>query len=295
MHKQLPPSLHFVRPNPRIDFAHSPFYVNTRLTEWKSEGFPRTAGVSSFGIGGTNAHVVLQEAPPPTTPSREPKPWQLLPLSARTETALATMTANLAQHLKQHPQLPLADVAAVLQLGRKQFDVRRVVICRHNEEAVQALEMLDPQRVSTGETSVLQRPVTFLFPGQGAQHIQMAAELYQHEPIFREYVDMCANSFQPYLKVDLRKICYPAPAEATEATQKLTRTAIAQPALFTIEYALAQLWMEWGIQPQALLGHSIGEYVAACLAGVFSLEDAVRLVALRGKMMQALPTGDINA
>ncbi len=295
VHKQLPPSLHFVRPNPRIDFANSPFYVNTQLTEWKSEGFPRTAGVSSFGIGGTNAHVVLQEAPPVTVPAREAKPWQLLLLSARTETALATMSANLARHLAQQPELPLADVAAVLQLGRKQFDIRRAVVCHNSEEAIRALEMLDHQHVATGEKSALQRPVTFLFPGQGSQHIQMAAELYQYEPVFRKYVDMCAHSFQPYLKADLRKICYPASEEAAEATQKLTRTAIAQPALFTIEYALAQLWMAWGIQPQALIGHSIGEYVAACLAGVFSLEDAIRLVALRGKMMQALPAGDMLA
>ncbi|HEU5231015.1 MAG TPA: aminotransferase class III-fold pyridoxal phosphate-dependent enzyme, partial [Ktedonobacteraceae bacterium] len=295
VHQQMPPSLHFVRPNPRIDFANSPFYVNAQLTEWKSEDFPRTAGVSSFGIGGTNAHVVVQEAPPLMTQDRETKPWHLLLFSARTETALETMTANLASHLQQKPDLPLADVAAVLQRGRKQFDLRRAVICQDSEEAIKALETLDSRHVSTGEKAALQRPVTFLFSGQGSQHIQMAAELYQHEPVFRQHVDQCANAFQPYLKTDLRKIFYPAPEEATEATQKLTRTAIAQPALFTIEYAMAQLWMEWGVQPQSLMGHSIGEYVAACLAGVFSLEDAIRLVALRGKMMQALPGGDMLA
>ena len=295
VHQQVPPSLHFVQPNPQIDFANSPFYVNTHLTEWKSEGFPRTAGVSSFGIGGTNAHVVLQEAPSLIAQAQETKPWQLLLLSARTETALETMTSNLASHLHQQPNLPLADVAAVLQLGRKQFHFRRAIVCRQSEEAVRALEDLDSSHVSTGEAASLQRPVAFLFPGQGAQHIQMASDLYQHEPVFRQHLDECAQAFLPYLKLDLRHLFYPEPEKAAEATRQLTQTALAQPALFTLEYALAHLWMEWGVRPQAMLGHSIGEYVAACLAGVFSLQEAIRLVALRGKMMQALPPGDMLA
>jgi phthiocerol/phenolphthiocerol synthesis type-I polyketide synthase E len=291
-HKQLPPSLNFQSPNPSIDFANSPFYVNTTLREWHTDGTPRRAGVNSFGVGGTNAHAVLEEAPD-RQPSGSSRPWQLLLLSAKTDSALETATANLAWHCKQHPELNLADTAYTLQLGRKAFDYRRVVTCQHPDEAARALETLDPKRVLTAFQQAKDRPVVFLFSGQGAQYVNMARDLYEVEPTFREQVDRCADLLTPHLGLDLRHRLYPSAGKAAAAAQQLQQTAMTQAALFVIEYALAQLWMEWGIRPRAMLGHSVGEYVAACLAGVFSLEEALSLVAARGHMMQQLPPGDM--
>ncbi|HEX6292025.1 MAG TPA: beta-ketoacyl synthase N-terminal-like domain-containing protein [Herpetosiphonaceae bacterium] len=288
-HRVLPPSLHFERPNPAIDFASTPFYVNNRLAPWPTDGQPRRAGVSSFGIGGTNAHAILEEAPP-VAESGLSRPMQLLVLSAKTETALDAATANLADYLRQQPDANIADVAFTLQLGRKAFAHRRAVVCRDAADALRALESLDPQRVRSQHHSGAHRPIVFLFPGQGAQYVQMAAELYAHEPIVRREIDRCAELLRPHLGLDLRTILYPRAAES-EAAEQIGQTWLTQPALFVIEYALAKLLMAWGIQPHALIGHSIGEYVAACLAGVFSLEDALLLVAARGRLIQSLPPG----
>jgi acyl transferase domain-containing protein/acyl carrier protein len=292
-HQQIPPSLHFEQPNPQIDFPNSPFYVNTSLADWHRNGTPRRAGVSSFGIGGTNAHVVLEEAPA-IEHSSSARPWQLLLLSAKTQSALETATTNLVTHLKQQPELPLADVAHTLQTGRKAFEHRRMVVCQTIDEAIAHLDKCDPQHVITHELSKPDsgdRPVTFLFPGQGTQYVGMGQELYEAEPVFRSSLDECCDRLKDKLNLDLRSLLYPASEHQETAAQQLKQTAIAQPALFVVEYALAQLWMSWGIQPQALLGHSIGEYVAACLAGVFSLEDALSLVVVRGRLMQQQPTG----
>jgi acyl transferase domain-containing protein/acyl carrier protein len=288
-HQQIPPSLNFDQPNPQIDFDQSPFYVNTHLRPWETNGMPRRAGVSSFGIGGTNAHVVLEEAPAiaPTSPAR---PWQLLLLSAKTHTALDAVTTRLNTHLKQHPELNLADVAYTLQVGRQAFEHRRLVVCQSLDDAVQSLENSDSQRVLTQVCDGGHRSVVFMFSGQGSQYPQMGRDLYEHEPVFRDQVDQCCALLQPHLGFDLRQVLY-ADLPGEEAATRLQQTAIAQPALFVVEYALAQLWMSWGIQPEAMIGHSIGEYVAACLAGVFSLEDALVLVATRGKLMQQLPPG----
>ncbi|OQW92060.1 MAG: hypothetical protein BWK78_02785 [Thiotrichaceae bacterium IS1] len=294
-HRQLPPSLHFVQPNPQIEFANSPFYVNHTLADWHSYGTPRRAGVSSFGIGGTNAHVILEEAPA-REPSGTSRPWQLLVLSAKTLSALETSTAKLAQHLAQHPELNLADVAYTLHCGRQPFNHRRMVVVPNRQEAITALRHLESPRVVTGYQQFEQRPVVFMFSGQGAQYLQMAAELYQLEPLFREQVDFCAEYLQPELKLDLRQILYPnQDLPSKEATWQLNQTAFTQTALFVVEYALAKLWLSWGVHPEALIGHSIGEYVAACLAEVWSLEDALSLVAVRGQMMQALPRGAMLA
>jgi acyl transferase domain-containing protein len=292
-HRQLPPSLNFENENPRIDFTNSPFYVNTKLAEWKSEdGKPRRAGVSSFGIGGTNAHVVLEEAPVPE-PSETTRDWYLLPLSARTSTALDAATVNLHAHLKEHPALDLSDVAYTLQVGRKTFNHRRVVVCRDMEDAVRGLETLDARRVFTSLQEPRERPVVFMFPGQGAQYPRMGLELYRAELVFREQVDLCSELLEPQLGFDLRQVLYPTDEQLEEATPKLNETFVTQPALFVTEYALAKQWMDWGVKPQAMIGHSIGEYVAACLAGVFSLEDALRLVAARGRLIQSLPSGSM--
>ncbi|MGB3292550.1 MAG: SDR family NAD(P)-dependent oxidoreductase [Phormidesmis sp.] len=301
-HRQIPPSLHCQQPNPKLDLDNSPFFVNSTLRQWPTENTPRRAGVSSFGIGGTNAHVVLEEAPPvPSSAyevplentSKTARPWQLLLLSAKTPTALDKATANLAEQLQQTPDITLADVAYTLSVGRRAFDHRRLLVCQSSADAADALTRLAPTRVLSGNPQTAPS-VAFMFPGQGAQYVQMAAELYQTEPTFRTQVDCCCDALLPHLGQDLRQVIY-APANETEATTQLQQTALTQPALFVIEYALAQLWMQWGVQPQAMIGHSIGEYVAATLAGVFSLEDALALVAARGQLMQSLPAGAMLA
>jgi acyl transferase domain-containing protein/thioesterase domain-containing protein len=289
-HRQIPPSLHFDRPNPAIDFVNSPFYVNTVLSEWNAQGTPRRAGVSAFGIGGTNAHVVLEEAPY-TTASSASRPWQLLVLSARSSAALDRATANLAEHFRQHPDCHLADAAYTLQTGRHVFSHRRAVICRDLEDAATALETGAPQRVYTAIHDGHDHPVVFMFPGGGAQYVDMGRELYQSEPTFREQLDHCMELLRPHIEIDLRQVLYPSAAQAEEAARQLRRTSLALPMLFAVEYSLTQLWMSWGLKPQALIGHSLGEYVAACLSGVMGLEDALALVALRGQLFEQLPQG----
>src|SRR2546421_7514432 len=291
-HQQLPPSLNFETPNPKIDFAHSPFYVNTALQPWQTNGHPRRAGVSSFGIGGTNAHAVLEEAPLPV-PSPPSRPWQLLVLSARTETALEQATAQLATYLREHPDLPLADVACTLQVRRAAFTHRRMVVCQELAEAVKALETLDPKSVLTRFQEPVDRSISFMFPGQGAQYARMGIELYEGEQVFREQVDRCVEMLRPHIGLDLRNVLYPNEEQAEEASGKLEQPSLALPALFVTEYALAKLWMSWGLRPQAMIGHSLGEYVAACLAHVISLEDALALVALRGRLFERLPQGSM--
>ncbi|MEH2238965.1 MAG: aminotransferase class III-fold pyridoxal phosphate-dependent enzyme [Nostoc sp.] len=288
-HQQIPPSLHFEQPNPQIDFANSPFYVNHKLSEWKSNGSPRRAGVSSFGIGGTNAHVILEEAPAIKT-SGSSRPWQLLLLSAKTSSALETATANLGKDFKQHPELNLADIAYTLKLGRRAFDHRRMLVCQNLNDAVTVLEMPVSDGVFTKFTEPSGQQIAFMFPGQGAQYVDMGRELYETETIFRKQVDYCCEFLKSYLKLDLRTLLYPH-QQTQAATEQLQQTHITQSAVFVVEYALAQLWIAWGIRPSAMIGHSIGEYVAACIAGVFSLEDALVLVANRGRLMQQLPSG----
>ena len=293
-HTKIPASLHFEQPNPEIDFANSPFYVNTELTEWEEVPIPRRAGVSSFGFGGTNTHMILEEAPA-VEPSGESRPWQLLVLSAKTDTVLDMATTNLATHLKQNPDMNLADVAYTLQVGRRTFMHRRMVVCRDRDDATSLLKAANDPRVLTAVQETGDRPVVFMFTGQGAQYVNMGLELYQVEPVFREHVDRCAELLIPHLGFDLRTVLYPDPSEVEIATQKLAQTAVTQPALFVIEYAMAQLWQSWGVVPKAMIGHSIGEYVAACLAGVFSLEDGLTLVAARGRLMQRMPAGSMLA
>jgi acyl transferase domain-containing protein len=295
-HRSIPPSLHFVRPNPEIDFADSPFRVNTELTEWCPDRGPRRAGVSSFGIGGTNAHVVLEEAPPIES-SAQQRPVALVTISARTGTALETATDNLARHLAEHPELPLGDVAYTSHVGRKAFSHRRVLTVKADAsgEAGAALQSRDPARVHSRQCRAQNRPVFFLFPGQGTQSVDMAAELYRHEPCFRAEVDRCADILRGPLERDLRELLFPTAKRRAEAAHLLGRTAFTQPALFTIEYSLARLWLDWGVRPAAMLGHSIGEWVAACLAEVVPLGDALELVALRGRAMEQLPPGAMLA
>ncbi|MTJ51847.1 SDR family oxidoreductase [Anabaena sp. UHCC 0253] len=290
-HKLKPPSLHFQSPNPKIDFAQSPFYVNTQLSPWESrDDIPCRAAVSSFGIGGTNAHVIL-EAAPSLSDSETSRPWQLLLISAKTNTALDQATTNLGAYLQKKSHLNLADVAYTLSCGRRGFDQRRFLVSENINESAVLLNTLNSPELVTNTQEIKERSVVFMFPGQGSQYVNMGLELYQTESDFREQVDLCCEILKPQLKLDLRDILYPKPAQIPAAEQQLQQTALSQPAIFVIEYALAQLWQSWGIIPQAMIGHSIGEYVAACIAGVFSLETALSLVAARGRMMQQLPPG----
>ena len=288
-----PASLHYARPNPAIDFAPTPFYVNTTLTEWRRGDSPLRAGVSSFGLGGTNAHVVIEEAPVAANAgAAQPEAGsQVIVLSARSETALSVATDRLATHLREHPDLSLADVAHTLQSGRRAFPYRRWLVATHTDEAVR---LLAQPAIACGTSGPVggERQVAFMFSGQGAQYPQMGRALYAQQPTFREQVDRCASLLERHIDRDIRTILF---AETAQDQELIHHTRLTQPALFVFEYALARLWAGWGIHPQAMIGHSIGEYVAACLSGVFSLEDALAVVAMRGRLMQEAPPGNMLA
>jgi acyl transferase domain-containing protein len=293
-HRLLPATLNFEKPNPKLDLENSPFYVNDKLTEWKAENAPRLAALNSFGVGGTNAHAILEEAPP-LTPSSPSRPWQLLLISAKTDTALDKSTSKLVAFLKENPDIDLADAAYTLQMGRRAFDHRRVVVCKDLNDAVDKLQSLDPKPAVTKIEKRIGRPVVFMFPGQGSQYVNMGVELYREEKTFRQHIDDCAEILEPLMGIDIRNVLYPTEQQREQAAHQLKHTAIAQPAIFVIEYALSRLWMEWGITPQMMVGHSIGEYTAACLAGVFTVDDALTLLSARGRLMQDLPGGTMLA
>lgn len=293
-HRMLPPSLNCDQPNPRIDFESSPFYVNRTLRPWEADAHPRRAGISGFGIGGTNVHVIVEEAPQrPVAPAGGDRSAHLLVLSARSSAALQQVTTRLAEHLVRHPDLRAADVAYTLQAGRRSFAYRRALVCRDLADAVSNLTSLDGKRVATGVVSSKGSPVAFMFSGQGAQYVNMARGIYLAEPSFRAIVDECSERLREALGLDLRELLYPPAGQ--ERPDLLRETRLTQPALFVLEYALARLLMDWGIAPDAMIGHSIGEYVVACLAGCFSLEDGLRLVAERGRLMQEQPHGSMLA
>jgi acyl transferase domain-containing protein/aryl carrier-like protein len=293
-HRQLPPSLHFDEPNPLIDFQASPFFVVDALQEWESSRTPRRAGVSSLGVGGTNAHVILEEAPDVDSGS-ESRRVHVLPLSAKTTGALESMTRNLAAHLRAYPEVNLADVAHTLQVGRRGFDHRRIAVCSNIDDAVRALDERSGNRLFSGTTLEGTGGVAFMFPGQGSQRPGMAATLYAGEAVFRTELDRCSRILRSHIGIDLLEILYPREGSTEAAAERLRQTAIAQPALLAVEYSLARLWMSWGLRPHALIGHSIGEYTAACVSEALSLEEALLLVALRGRLMQQLPRGLMTA
>jgi acyl transferase domain-containing protein/thioesterase domain-containing protein len=293
-YKKIPPLINFTAPNPQIDFDKTPFRINTQLYDWISGDHPRRAGISSFGVGGTNSHVVLEEACFPEK-KRSSRRWQLLNLSARSDEALSHATTNLCDFLESHPQVELENIAYTLQTGRKDFLSRRIAVCRDNQDAIAVLNDADSRRNLFSKQNPANRDIAFMFSGQGAQYPNMGRELYQNEAVFRECIDQCSQILEQYLSFDLHEILYPSPASAEKANEKLSQTVVTQPALFVLEYALAKLWLSWGIQPSVFVGHSIGEYVAACLSGVFSLADALFLVATRGKLIQNLPKGSMLA
>ncbi|MGF7218771.1 amino acid adenylation domain-containing protein [Spirosoma lacussanchae] len=306
-HRQLPPSPGYSTPNPEIKFSDSPFYVNQTRCAWEqpgtgeSERWPRRAGVSSFGVGGTNVHVVVEEHDGLGIPQRPeplgPRPAQLVIWSARSRHSLTTYASQLNEYFHQHPDLALSDVAYTLQNRQPSFAHRRFVLATDESDVRQALTTPAlPQTIySPTEGSRLAASpgeLVFLFPGQGAQYINMGRTLYEQEPVYQQAIDTCAQYLTHHLDIDIRQVLYPDDAQA-EAIERLKDTRYTQPALFVTEYALARLWQSWGVQPTVLCGHSIGEFVAAHLAGVFTLPDVLSLVATRGRLISQLPSGSM--
>ena len=287
-----PPLANFARPNPRVDFEASPFVVHADARDWPADAEPRRAAVSSFGFGGANAHLVLEEhTPPARTASR--RRIHLLPLSARTPAALARRVEELAAHVDRQPA-SAADVEHTLLHGRAAWSHRACYLV--DEERVDAAAFARRAPAARGLAPPVPAAAVFLFPGQGAQRVGAGRELYAHEPVYRDVVDRCARTLEPLLGRDLRALMGYGDAPAAEgAAESLRMTAHAQPALFVVAYAGARLLMDWGVRPAALLGHSLGEIVAACLAGVFSLDDALAIVAARGRLMQACEPGAMAA
>ncbi len=298
-HGEIPPSLHFEKPNPKLDLEESPFYVNTELRPWPASSSSRgrrRCGVSAFGIGGTNAHVIVEE-PPRSESSPSPRGDELLVLSAKSEAALDRATENLSAYLGRNPEASLADVAYTLSVGRRSFPYRRALVAGSPEEAARILSERDKKHIRESRVEAASGGVAFLFPGQGAQYAGMGAELYRVEPEFRKELDRCCEILRPHLGLDVRELLFPESAKegGDGSGDTLRETRVTQPALFAVEYSLARLLMRFGIEPSAMAGHSIGEYVAACLASVFSLEDALALVAARGRWMQSAPRGTMMA
>jgi|GEM_PF-375899 len=290
-HRQLPPTLHFEKVNPIIPFDDSPFKVNTELRPWVTEGVLR-AGVSSFGIGGSNAHVVLEEAPRIESQVNEfERPLHILTLSAKSETALRQLAGRYAKQLGGQPEHSLGDICFTANTGRVHFTHRLALTVETSEQLTNRLQALAAGEKRAGvpyaQVQGQDRPkVAFLFTGQGAQYVGMGRQLYQTQPTFRAILERCDQVLRPYLEQPLLKVIY---SEDEQASELLRQTAYAQPALFAFEYALAELWRTWGIMPDAVIGHSVGEYVAACVAGVFGLEEGLELIAKRGRLMQSLP------
>ncbi|MFC2145723.1 amino acid adenylation domain-containing protein, partial [Acidobacteriota bacterium] len=327
-HRLIPPSLHFETPNPEIPFENSPFYVNTKLQPWKNERYPLRAGVSSFGIGGTNAHVILEEWPDshspnawrtvhgaqsqgrggvsPPSSSRE---YQLVLLSAKTESALDKVTENLAEYFEKNAANPgscLADVAYTLQVGRQALQNRKMLVCSTGEEAVEILSTPASQREYTGQVQDENPPVIFVFSGLGSQYVNMGRDLYEKEPYFRQQMDCCFELLKGLPDYDIKEILYPdISPQRSQSTQReddydktsaasavnIHQTEIAQVVVFIFEYALAKLLIRWGIKPYAMIGYSFGEYTAACIAGLLSLAAALELVTTRGQLLKKIPNG----
>ncbi len=290
-HREIPPSLHFQSPNPHIPFADLPLRIQQTLSPWtETSGLP-LAGVSSFGLGGANAHLVLEAAPPISTPASElDRPLHLLTLSAKTEAALVAIASDYRELFSKNNEFSLADVCFSANTGRSHFAHRLVIAAASTTDVYQELSAFiagEQNSYVKGYVRGKKRPkVAFLFTGQGTQYLDMARQLYDTQPTFRQTLDRCDELLRPYLSQPLLQVLY-----GGASCTLIDQTAYTQPALFAVEYALAQLWLSWGIEPEAMMGHSLGEYVAACVAGVFSLEDALKLVAKRAALMQSLPPG----
>ena len=292
-HRSIPKLLHFEQPNPRLDLAGSPFFFDREPRPWTANGFPLRAGVSAFGVGGTNAHVILEE-PPRLRASGQGRPYQLLTWSAKSEHAAQSIAAGLAGFFTQKPDLNLADAAYTLQVSRSRHKHRRALVAGTAAEASEILAAESRESIFREDHPFDHASIVFCFPGQGVQSPGMGHRLFESEPVFRHSLELCDEGLRPRLGESLLKLLYGDPKNPA-AEERLNQTVFAQSAIFAVEYALAQLWLSWGIRPAAMVGHSIGEYVAACLAGVLSLDDALRLIAARGRLMQELPPGSMLA
>lgn len=290
-HKKIPSSLGYEKANPAIDFENSPFFVNNKLRDWNCEG-KRRAGISSFGVGGTNVHIVVEEFREAQVTSGATKPIQLLTWSAKTENSLEGYKTALGNFIKSSTDVKLADVAYSLAITRDTFNNRSFALATDVENAFEQLLSNGTSSIKSSELKVAPSNLAFLFPGQGTQYLQMGKALYKHENVFRTAVDQCSEILLKAFNFDIRSIIYPE-NNSPDEEERLKDTQFTQPALFVVEYALSQLWMSWGIQPTLLCGHSIGEFVAAHLAGIFSLKDALLLVAIRGKLVSNLPEGSM--
>ncbi|WP_199286395.1 type I polyketide synthase [Pseudogemmobacter humi] len=288
-HRELPPSLGYEAPNPAIDFESSPFLVNDRLTPWQAPVL--RAGVNSLGVGGTNAHAVLEEAPARAAAEDSDWPFQPIVISARSKAALDAQAARLAAHLRAHPEQPLADVAFTLKEGRRAFGMRRVLVARSHAETADLLEGANPRLVFSHDHLSEAPGVVFMFPGGGAQYAGMARDLYETEPVFADWIDRGLAVLQPRLDYDLRALWLPAKGEEAAAEAALKRPSVQLPLIMIVEYALAKLYEAWGVTPEILVGHSMGENTAAALAGVMSFEDCIGLVHLRGRLFDTVPAG----
>jgi iturin family lipopeptide synthetase A len=293
-HRQIPPSLHFEKPNPKIDFKNSPFYVNAQLKEWKTTGYPLRAAISSFGIGGTNAHALLEEAP-----QEEERPGHrnncLLVISARSEAALEVATKNLVTLFRQAPTISLPDAAYTLQNGRQAFNYRRILTCSNLEEAIRNLSEPGNRKVYTHHLKKEKTSFIFMFPGLGAQYENMGYLLYQTEKRFREEMDRCFEIIKNQTQWNIKQWIFPSEYQDTTSEKpepvEMSPFEQSQLQVFTLEYAMARLLMHWGIQPHALIGYSFGEYVAATISGVFSLEHALMIMVARGRLIRTLDQG----
>jgi acyl transferase domain-containing protein len=303
-YKEIPPHLHFKQPNPRFAWDENPIAVPTTSTPWLMEDGSRIAGVSSFGFSGTNAHVVMEEASQHEYKNNEFKNLEfpadravhLLKLSARDEEALREMALRLEGHLGKLTTAPIADICHTANVSRSDFSHRIALVCKSSEQLQESLSAVATGRafssVHRGIVKSTERPkVAFLFSGQDSQYVGIGRQLYVAQPTFQKALDRCSEMLQPYLPQPLLSVLYPE----TGTSSPTDETAYAQPALFGLEYALATLWRSWGIEPSAVMGHGVGEYVAACLAGVFSLEDGLKLTAERGRLMKTLPPGGTMA
>ena len=290
-HGEIPPSLNFEAPNPTIDFTTSPFYVNNKLQAWKSSTGIRRAGVNSLGVGGTNAFAIIEEPyVHPASESSERK-QHLLVLSARNRKSLDAQSKRLAEHLNSHAEQSLSDVAYTLLVGRRRFEHRRVISASSHNEAADLLEKNDVQKVFTYSSDSEKTSIVFMFPGGGAQYLDMGRDLYDSEPVFREFVDKGFEILKKSENIDLKDLIFSYDRDEETLRTKLEVPSVQLPAIFIIEYALVQLWRALGIEPNALIGHSMGENTAACVAGVISYQDALGLVSLRGKLMDDVPEG----
>jgi len=290
-HGQIPPMINFTKSNPILGMENSPFTINTKLMNWQHASYPLRAGVSSFGVGGTNAHLILEEAPATECHVQEDLSQQLILLSAQSSESLEIMAENLAQHLEEHPEIHLQDVAYTLQVGRKPFEYRKKIVCSSSQQLIDALRDHGSHQSQANRWEEAPEQIVFMFSGQGAQYINMGRELYENERIFRQHLDQCFAILSQYSSVDYQAVLFPSDEDADQAREAISRLDHSQVILFIFEYALARLLMDWGIKPDVVIGFSLGEYIAATISGLFTLEQAIPLIVKRGELFEQLPDG----